>query len=285
MNYVRRGGDAKKVVIAGNAVDTTRFARVEGCHLRNLREILRLKQEDIVVGRIGQPIVGKWSPLILDTFGELCNLNADVKLLLVGAPEDIQKLAMDSPFSKKIIIVNQINNDAELARYYSLIDIFCHISTQGESFGMVLTEAMLCKTPIITFATPWADNSQGEIIGHEEGGLVAYDRKQFTKKLYDLVVNKKKRELLGENGRKRVIQQYQARILAKRCLLFIKNKPKINFDISQKEILLSNAEYTFLSKVIIYFNLDYNFLRLTTGFWNVGDLFKNIHHKIMKQHR
>ena len=41
------------------------------------------------------------------------------------------------------------------------MDVFAHSAQQGESFGYVLAEAALCEIPIVTMATPWADDSQG----------------------------------------------------------------------------------------------------------------------------
>ena len=47
-----------------------------------------------------------------------------------------------------------LKDDKELSNCYSAIDIFVHAANQGESFGMVLAEAQLCQTPIITLSTP-----------------------------------------------------------------------------------------------------------------------------------
>ena len=53
------------------------------------------------------------------------------------------------------------------------MDGFLHLSRIGESFGMVLCEAMLCGVPVVTLSTPLKDNSQLEVVGHGVGGLVA----------------------------------------------------------------------------------------------------------------
>ncbi|PIT04891.1 hypothetical protein TSA1_32210 [Bradyrhizobium nitroreducens] len=72
-------------------------------------------------------------------------------------------------------MVDAVDDDARLSGFYSAMDAFLHLAEIGESFGMVLCEALLCGTPIITLSTPLRDNSQLEVVGHERGGLVARD--------------------------------------------------------------------------------------------------------------
>lgn len=43
----------------------------------------------------------------------------------------------------------------------------------GETFGIVLAEAILCGLPVVTHQTPYSENSQAEVVGHLRGGLVA----------------------------------------------------------------------------------------------------------------
>ena len=49
------------------------------------------------------------------------------------------------------------------------MDGFLHVSRIGESFGMVLCEAMLCGVPVVTLSTPLKDNSQLEVVGPRRG--------------------------------------------------------------------------------------------------------------------
>ncbi|UCC89316.1 MAG: glycosyltransferase family 4 protein [Anaerolineales bacterium] len=58
--------------------------------------------------------------------------------------------------------------DVELARYYQSSHVFCAPSTDSESFGMVLLEAMAAKTPIV------ASDIAGyrAVVGHQREGLL-----------------------------------------------------------------------------------------------------------------
>lgn len=97
-----------------------------------------------------------------------------------------------------------------LSAAYASIDIFLHISAIGESFGMVLAESLLCETPVITHATPWADNSQGEVIGHEIGGFVATTPNKLFQCCRKLAFDNQLRLRLGKAGARYVASQYDS---------------------------------------------------------------------------
>jgi hypothetical protein len=70
------------------------------------------------------------------------------------------------------VLVDFMNDDSALSGIYGSMDVFLHAARIGESFGMVLAEALLCGVPVISLSTPDKDNSQIEVVGHETGGLV-----------------------------------------------------------------------------------------------------------------
>jgi hypothetical protein len=93
-----------------------------------------------------------------------------------------------------------------------MIDVFTHFAAQGESFGYVLCESLLCTTPVVTMSTPHADNSQGEVIGG--GGIVATSSREFTAAVRDLVKSPALRIDLGDVGREHVINSYESSLVA-----------------------------------------------------------------------
>ena len=58
---------------------------------------------------------------------------------------------------------------------------------------MVLSESLLCETPVITLSTPWADNSQGEVIGNCVGGFVASKKSQLKRLIEELLFDEQLR--------------------------------------------------------------------------------------------
>ena len=85
-----------------------------------------------------------------------------------------------------------------LAEYYRTADIFCAPATGGESFGIVLLEAMASGTPVV--ATDIAGYSS--VITHKIDGILARtaDRQSIAEALLTLIHDKALRLRLAENG-------------------------------------------------------------------------------------
>ncbi|MDZ7736209.1 MAG: glycosyltransferase [Gammaproteobacteria bacterium] len=120
---------------------------------------------------------------------------------------------------------------------YSSLDVFVHAARQGESFGMVLVESMLCETPVITLATPYADNSQVEVVGHEQGGLVTNNKNQFIKAMEKLFFDHNKRKYYAMAGRKRALENYSFQAVAE------------SINVLTHELSLSNFRTDFVTRI------------------------------------
>ncbi|WP_155487113.1 glycosyltransferase, partial [Vibrio harveyi] len=149
---------------------------------------------------------------------ELKLRHINLKLLLVNAPDSIIKQAENSIYSNDIVIIDRIKGDYNLSIAYTVIDIFMLIAEQGESFGYVSTESLLCETPIVSLNTPWADNSQAEVIGNNVGGVLVNNIKALIEEVDFLIENKSKRNKLGKSGRERIITKYNYLKIAERAI-------------------------------------------------------------------
>jgi hypothetical protein len=101
-----------------------------------------------------------------------------------------------------------------MSNAYSAMDVFAHVADQGESFGLVLAETLLCQTPAVVMSTPWEDNSQGEVVGNMIGGLVATTRQGFLDAMQVLHDDPVLRRRLGAGGRERILHAYDSRRVA-----------------------------------------------------------------------
>ncbi|MDD5748374.1 MAG: glycosyltransferase family 4 protein [Actinomycetota bacterium] len=70
----------------------------------------------------------------------------DCFLVVVGSGFDSRSLEKD--FQDKILIAGELS-DEELPSYISASNVLCAPSLGGESFGIVLLEAMACGTPVV----------------------------------------------------------------------------------------------------------------------------------------
>lgn len=202
-------------------VDIAAFSPAAPERRTAFRAGLGLSPEDIVLGRVGQRLDSKWSVALIDVFERLRKNDPRLRLVIVNAPDSILARVAASRFRDDIKAIDVIHGDDELAVCYSAMDLFVLIAEQGESFGMVLAESMLCETPVVALATPWADNSQGEVVGHGIGGLVAVRKGQVAPLLRQLINDPALRETLGRRGRERIARRYGAAVVAGQSLAVI----------------------------------------------------------------
>jgi phosphatidyl-myo-inositol alpha-mannosyltransferase len=134
------------IQIIPNGVDVSRFAGRPRTRRRHAPgEPLRV----LFVGRHGEPRKGL--AVLLEAAARLRARGAACEVQVVGeGPSDrFGALAgrANARFAGRV-------DDAELARQYAESDVFCAPSLGGESFGMVLTEAMAAGCPVVASDIP-----------------------------------------------------------------------------------------------------------------------------------
>jgi hypothetical protein len=131
-------------------------------------------------------------------------------LLLAGLPDEFVPLIgrLSEDVRDRVRQVPLTDSDRELSVMYSSMDCFLHAATIGESFGLVLTEAMLCGCPVVTVARPDRDNSHVEVVGHLKAGLVAASMRDFPRAALALWEDDALRRRLGAGARQNVIDRY-----------------------------------------------------------------------------
>jgi len=147
-----------------NGIDYRRFA--EASPLPELNDNLA---NILFVGRKDER---KGLRYLAMAFAALRRRRADLRLLLVGPGKPdrecaalLDGIAAEHPGS---LLVTGAVSDEDLPRYYASADVFCSPATGGESFGIVLLEAMAAGAPVV------ASDIDGyrDVVDHEKNGLL-----------------------------------------------------------------------------------------------------------------
>ena len=85
------------------------------------------------------------------------------------------------------------------------------------------------RNPVITLSTPWADNSQGEVIGNCVGGFVASKKSQLKRLIEELLFDEQLQNDMGRAGRERTINLYDYRNVSESHLTLLIHSNSIFF--------------------------------------------------------
>ncbi|WP_048876440.1 glycosyltransferase family 4 protein [Saccharomonospora saliphila] len=133
------GGDAVEIP---NGVDAALFSGAEP-----LPGYPRAGGTIGFVGRYTEPRKGMG--VLLDALRLLAPGWPDLRLLVVGRGEEQALRAQAGPeLADRVELLGQVD-DATKARALRSVDVYCAPNTGGESFGMILTEALAAGTPVV----------------------------------------------------------------------------------------------------------------------------------------
>jgi phosphatidylinositol alpha-mannosyltransferase len=92
------------------------------------------------VGRIDEPRKGL--DTLLDAMPYLWRDRPQLRLLVAGPGE------LDHPVDDRVVLLGQVDEETK-ARVYRSVDVFVAPNTGGESFGIILLEAMAAGAPVV----------------------------------------------------------------------------------------------------------------------------------------
>jgi N-acetyllactosaminide 3-alpha-galactosyltransferase len=139
----------------------------------------------------------------------------DATFLIVGDGEERQKLkALAKGYENYIKFCGHISRRALMALYKSSTVLVLPSFTRLEAFGVVLLEAMACETPVIASRIPGVLDVVGE------GGCLVTPRspQSLATAILEIFENPRNARRMGKNGRQRVEQKYDWKIVAQEIL-------------------------------------------------------------------
>ena len=125
---------------------------------------------------------------------------SNLRLIVVGEGP-LMKSCQDFVKNNKLrnVIFEKSTKEIKAPQYYATCDIYCSPAIYGESFGIVLIEAMASARPVVAFAN---EGYKGVLKKTKGGKFLAKpkDYKTLAKKLEILIKNPKLRKEMGEWG-------------------------------------------------------------------------------------
>jgi len=151
-----------KYNIIPNGIDIERFSR-------------GTKRPDLNDGKlnilfVGRPEKRKGLDYLLRAYARVKSEIPESRLIVVGAGvrggNKYEKISAE--LGVKDVVYTGFVPDAELPSYYRSADIFCAPAVSGESFGIILLEAMACGVSVIASNVP----GYASVLSHGEEGLL-----------------------------------------------------------------------------------------------------------------
>ena len=193
---------SKEIFITPFGVDTKKF--------KNLN--IEKNKNELVIGIVKTLTENYGIEYLIRAIKELENtLDIEnykkIRLLIYGKGElknKLEALTKELQIEDKVIFKGYISNE-DVPKALNEMDIFV-VPSINESFGVAAVEAMACEIPVIASSV---GGLKEVIVDKETGYLVPKkDHKEIAKYLKKLILDKNLRTPLGENGRKRVLENY-----------------------------------------------------------------------------
>ena len=152
------------------------------------------------LGRMDEPRKGL--PVLLDAFAGVLRHQPDATLVLIGPGDPDEVLsAVPSDVRERIVTLGRLD-EADKARALASLDIYVAPNTGGESFGIVLLEAMSAGVPVVASdLDAFARVLDGGRCGHL---FPVGDSGRLEAALVDLLADDTARARLADAGRLRV---------------------------------------------------------------------------------
>jgi phosphatidylinositol alpha-mannosyltransferase len=208
--FVRRFFPSLDPEVIPNGVDTARF-RPDLPPVRHLRD---RRVNFLFVGRLEER---KGVRDLVRAFQTVRLRLAKCRLIVVGdGPDrrDIEALVRAGQ-TDDVVLAGRVPDEV-LPRYYASADVFCAPATGGESFGIVLVEAMAAGLPVLCTSIP----GYQAVIKHGINALVVppANQDELGDAMTQLAEDPGLRRRLGETGMSIARQRYAWPVVAERVL-------------------------------------------------------------------
>lgn len=184
-----------KIYIVPNGIDLEVFSPKNKPFEKYLDEKINI----FFIGRLDKR---KGVKYLVKAFRKLKRKVKDVRLIIGGKGDELEKVKRYiKRYALRDVEILGYVKEEDKPRYFATCDIFCSPALYGESFGIVLVEAMASGKPVVACSNPGYKtvlNGSGELFLAEPK-----DTKELCEKLAILCKDKELRSFMGEWGLKK----------------------------------------------------------------------------------
>ena len=217
--YLQRGGRSPRIVRIAPGVDVSHFAPRSDCN--QVVKTCGLEGHRVLL-TVGRLVERKGHDTVIRALPEILRQVPTALYLIVGTgPEEsrLKDLAHELGVEDQVVFVGYVP-DGELPAYYNACDLFVMPSREikrregVEGFGIVFLEASACGKPVIGGRS----GGVNEAIADGVSGLLVdpLDAKALADAVVGLLLDPDRARCMGIQGRKRVEEQFDWRIQAKK---------------------------------------------------------------------
>lgn len=186
---------------------------INSTQIIQLKTQLEINKADIVFGFCGRICNDKGISELVDAFELFQKRHTDLeaKLLLVGhfdSRDSISKLKKQQIKYNKDILISGHVDKTDIPCYYSLLDVFVFPSHR-EGFGMCAIEASAMEKPLLVSKVHGCEDT---IIEDLTGKYIDLDAESICQGM-ELMLDAERRHFLGKNGRMKVLELYDFRVM------------------------------------------------------------------------
>lgn len=212
------GLEPDRISIIPAGLDCEKFKPME--KNEQLARKLGINKDSIRILFVGRLVPEKGIFDTLTAFSMLLKKIENIELLIVGSGSptilfQIKQLVANLKIANKVKFLGSIKY-SQMPKIHNLANIFCLPSiptkTWAEQFGYSMVEAMACGKPVISTSS----GSIPEVVkDHITGILVKPSNLTgLETALEELIFNEREREIFGDEGRKWVLQSFEANMIA-----------------------------------------------------------------------
>ena len=214
-HLVHLGYDERKIRVVYNGIDGEKYdpAAIPQGETRKVRMKLGINEDEFMILFVGRLTWIKGADVLLRSMPQILSRVPKAKLVIVGVGEqqellkqEVTRLGLDG----QVVLNFEFLPEDEKIRYYAASDL-CVFPSKYEPFGIVCTEAMALKKPVIVGAKD-VSGFREQVVpsGSNQCGfhINPYDPNDVAEFVVRLLQNESLRLRCGENARKRVLEMF-----------------------------------------------------------------------------